>query len=165
MVSSVAAPRRCLSMNHPHPSHTPPTPPPIIQLFPCLMLHILSFFTALAVRDPLLPFLLRMCVRGRKRQCNNLRGILSLKDRVQLQRVEPPSNTQKLPQLFVSRQLLQSQPVLSPPVTPLPSLLPQSHNHLPAPAIFSEETEKDRGPLHGLIKASTEQTAAFIFQR
>ena len=82
MISGVAVPCR--------PSATP-SPHPSIQLFPCLMLHILSFFRALAVRDPLLSFLLRMCVRERKRQCYNLRGILALKDRVQLHRGEPPT--------------------------------------------------------------------------
>lgn len=151
MIPSVALVCRS-SDSTPHP----PTHP--IQLFLCLMLHILSFFGALAVRDTLLSFLLRMCESERKSQCSNLRGILSLKDRVQL-----CGHTHTHTYHTLTHSHSPSCLSLGNYCRPCSSCSLQSshrsHEHLPAPAIFSW----DRGPLHGLITASTDQPLPLYF--
>lgn len=128
------------------------------------MLHILWFFRVLAVRECLLSSLLNVCERERKTRCNKLRGILHLKDRVQLH-----THTHTLPQLFVSHKLLQSFPGLFPPVLPQVPQLPSCSCY------FYLWARGSRGPLHGLITASSDKplpsyfnqftstTASFVF--
>lgn len=128
------------------------------------MLRILLLFRVLAVGQRSLPFLLNVCEREIKTRCNTPSWILSLKDRVQLC---GHTHTHTLPQLFVSHQLR------GPCLARSLQSSPRSHNYLPAPsAIFSRGR---RGPLHGLITASsdkplasyinysTSSTASFVF--
>lgn len=99
-----------------------------------------------------------VCER-RKRQCNNLRGISSLKDRVQLHGVEP-SHIHKHT-LIHTPPAVCLPPITAGPAGPVPSSPPPGPITTFLLLLFL--AERDRGPLHSIITASTEQPRPSYF--